>query len=129
MKLNENFNPKFENIINSYEPLENWFDRNQETLVHYGMTHKGCLHFEDKYSNNDIVILGRMANYAYTWLEMPEYVLATDEEKALYASMAMEKEYERSKSRLSDTALEQYYISTGIVEQKEHLDSYSYKKK
>ena len=75
------------------------------------------------------MVLGRIANAGYVWLEMPKYVLVSNAEKALYASMAMEKEYERNKKALSDEALEKYYIHTGIVEEQDHKDSYSYKKR
>ena len=35
MKLNINFDQSLESVINSCEPLAEWFERNQETMAYF----------------------------------------------------------------------------------------------
>lgn len=128
MKLRKEFNPFYEEIINTYEPLEGWFERNQDLIVEYGLTSKGNTNYEFVDYPNDIKVLGRMTDAAYTWFDMPEYVLVTNEEKALYASMAMERVYERELNRLNDVCKEEYYISTGKLHSDHYVEGISYRK-
>ena len=69
MKLNHNFNKNIESLINSSKSLSDWFEKNQEMMAYFDMTHPGCLHFENSLANYDTVVLGRMANGCLTWLE------------------------------------------------------------
>ena len=111
MKLNINFNPSLEEVINLCDLLADWFERNQEIMAYFEMTHKGCLHFQDNpMANNDVVVLGRMANAALTWIESSKEVPFSPEEKALNAAIAINIIYEEEKERLSDRARVQYYI-------------------
>ncbi len=47
MKLDVNFKKEIEPLINSSEALANWFEKNQEMMAYFEMTHPGCLHFEN----------------------------------------------------------------------------------
>ena len=69
MELNINFNKNLEKIINSYQPLRDWFDINQELMAYYELTHSGCTHFENSNANYDIKVLGRLANACLSILE------------------------------------------------------------
>lgn len=111
MKLNQNFNRELEGAINSCQPLADWFERNQETMAYFELTHKGCLHFENnRMASADVVVLGRMANAGLTWLEAPKALNIPDETKAYNAAMAIAMVYEEDKTRLSENARTQYYL-------------------
>ena len=109
MKLNINFDPALEEIINLYAPLADWFERNQETMAYFEMTHKGCLHF-NKFANPDVVALGKMADAALTWLEYPKTALVTSEVKVVNAALSIARVYEEEKEKLSEEAKSLYYI-------------------
>lgn len=110
MQLNNNFKKEIEDTINFYQPLADWFDRNQETMAYFELTHKGCLHFENSSANSDIIILGRMANAGLTWLEAPKALNIPQETKAYNASMAIAMVYEENKLNLSDDAKIKYFL-------------------
>lgn len=110
MKLDQNFNREIEGAINSCQPLADWFERNQQLMAYLGLTHKGCLHFENSYANGDVVVLGRMANAGLTWLEAPKALNIPEETKAYNAAMAIAMVYEEDKTRLSENARTQYYL-------------------
>lgn len=108
MNLNVNFNNELEPMINSIEQLANWFERNQETLAYFELTHVGCT-LDDLYSSHEMIVLGRMANACLTWLESKgDY---TNREKAKNAVIAMADIYEKEKNTLTDIAKRKYYIS------------------
>lgn len=46
MELNFNFNKSLESTINLCPPLADWFERNQDIMAYFELTHKGCV-FED----------------------------------------------------------------------------------
>lgn len=111
MKLDINFNPNLKKTIKLCEPLSDWFERNQETMAYFQLTHKGCLHFEgNPFANNDIIVLGKMANAALTWLEMPKTNSISRKEIAINAALAIAMIYEKEKEKLSDNAKMKYYI-------------------
>ena len=114
MKLNINFNKKIEPLINSSEALSEWFEKNQEMMVYYELTHPSCNHFENSKANFDVKVLGRMANRSLNWLET-EYQYS-DEEKVQNATMTIAEIYEESKERLSDVAKERYFINVEELE-------------
>ena len=116
MELNINFNKKLEPLINSDERLANWFERNQDWMAYFELTHPGCTHFEEGIASYDVKVLGRMANSCLTWLERK--LPYSDEEKVQNAINAIAEIYEESKDCLSDNAKELYHIS---VEKKEKL--------
>ena len=84
MKLDVNFKKEIEPLINSSEALANWFEKNQEMMAYFEMTHPGCLHFENTNANYDVKVLGRMANGCLTWLESK--IPYSDEDKVKYPS-------------------------------------------
>ena len=108
MELSENFNRKIVPLVNSSETLSDWFERNEEIMSYYEMTHAGCLHFEGTSASNDVKVLGRMANGCLTCLETQNGI--SDEEKVKNAILSMAEVYERDKELLSDGAKESYYI-------------------
>ena len=111
MKLNCNFDPTLESVINLCPPLADWFERNQETMAYFELTHKGCLHFEESSMvSTDIRALGRMANAGLTWLEVPKSSNISNQEKATNAALAIAGVYEEEKEELNETAKVQYYI-------------------
>lgn len=111
MKLNINFDQSLESVINSCEPLAEWFERNQETMAYFELTHKGCLHFNDNpMASYDVKALGKMANAGLTWLEAPKALRISDEEKAYNAAMSIAMVYEEEKEKLSDNARTSYFM-------------------
>ena len=42
MKLDVNFKKEIEPLINSSEALANWFEKNQEMMAYFEMTHPGA---------------------------------------------------------------------------------------
>ena len=116
MELNQNFNKELEGTINSCQPLADWFERNQEMMAYFELTHKGCLHFEKSSANADVVVLGRMANAGLTWLEAPKALNIPEETKAYNAAMAIAMVYEEDKTRLSETARTQYYLDAEALQ-------------
>ena len=60
MELNVNFKRELKPLINSSEALADWFEKNQEMMAYFEMTHPGCLHFENTNANYDVKVL---ANY------------------------------------------------------------------
>ncbi len=112
MKLNINFDQSLESTINLCQPLADWFERNQETMAYFELTHKGCLHFENSpMAPADVKALGRMANAGLTWLEAPETSNVSPEEKAINAAVSIAGVYEEEKERLSENAKVQYYLN------------------
>lgn len=122
MKLNINFDPKLEETINLCAPLADWFERNQEMMAYFEMTHKGCLHFEDNpMANKDVVSLGRMADACFTWLEAPDTIPISQKEKAVNAALSIAMVYEEEKENLSENGKIQYYIDFQKVKKEKFL--------
>ena len=110
MELNCNFKKRIEPLINSSEALSEWFEKNQDWMAYYELTHPGCLHFEDSIAQFDVVVLGRMANGCLRWLETRKEI--SDEEKVYNAVATIAEIYDEYKDCLSDGAKERYYINT-----------------
>ncbi len=108
MKLNINFDKELEPIINSYEPLANWFERNQEVMAYFGLTHNDCLHFEDSIANYDVIALGRIANAVLTCLE--ENFGIDKKAHAMAATISLINTYKQEESKLSEIAKERYRV-------------------
>lgn len=120
MFLNINFNPEIEKTILLSKPLTDWFAKNQNTMAYFGLTHMGCLHFEDNsMASNDIRVLGRMANAALTCLE-GEFPL-TQEERASKAAQAIAIIYESEKEYLNEIAQDLYSINVEGLEKDETI--------
>lgn len=117
MELNINFNKKISSLVNSSESLSNWFEKNQEMMAYFEMTHPGCLHFENTNANYDVKVLGRMANGTLTWLETN--LPYSNEEKVRNAEMSIASIYDLEKDHLSDVAKEKYFIDVDGLEKKE----------
>ncbi len=105
MKLNINFDEKLEPTINLYQPLADWFERNQEVMAYFELIHEGCS--ENVQGSIDLRTLAKMADAGLTWLEAPNI---TPEEKAINAAVSMASVYNEMKEWLSDTAKTLYYI-------------------
>ena len=116
--LNSNFDSNIESTILLCEPLVEWFKRNQEAMAYYELTKPGCLHFEGRIANNDIIILGRMANACLTCIESnsKEY---TEEQKAFNAASSIASLYDQQQEKLSDTAKKLYAIHIEKLEKEE----------
>ncbi len=110
MILNEKFDKKYESIINLYKPLAEWFEKNQDVMAEYGFTHKKCLNFINKNINIDIIILGKMADAAFNWLDATTDVAISLHARAFNAASAIHKIYVDEKDCLSDNAKELYNI-------------------
>lgn len=120
MKLNINFDPTLESIINLCQPLADWFERNQDAMAYFEFIHKGCLHFEDSLmATADLKVLGRMANAGLTWLEAPETSGVTPEEKAINAAISIASVYEEEKEWISENAKVQYYLNVEELQKEE----------
>ena len=117
MELNINFNKKISPLVNSSESLSNLFEKNQEMMAYFEMTHPGCLHFENTNANYDVKVLGRMANGTLTWLETN--LPYSNEEKVRNAEMSIASIYDLEKDHLSDVAKEKYFIDVDGLEKKE----------
>ena len=117
MRLNNNFKGRLEPLINSSEALADWFEKNQEMMAYFEMTHPGCLHFENTNANYDVKVLGRMANGTLTWLETN--LPYSNEEKVRNAEMSIASIYDLEKDHLSDVAKEKYFIDVDGLEKKE----------
>ncbi len=108
MKLDINFDPSIESIINTCDPLAEWFSRNQESMAYLELTHANCLNFENSKASGDVRALSRMANAALSCLESSSFV--SKEETATNAAIAIALVYEQEFSNLSDVAKIKYYI-------------------
>ncbi len=111
---NCNFSENAIKNINSFEPLKDWFIRNKDLLVYFELTHYGCTHFEsNSMANNDIVILGRMANAAFYYIDQEDLISFLGESReniVLEAAIAMEQVYKKHESMLSDKAKKLYFV-------------------
>ena len=118
MELNINFNKCIGWIIDKNKSLSDWFERNQKWMAYFGLTHAGCLHFENPnpYVHNDIRILGRMANAALTILEDKGPIDAI--ERADNAAKAIAEIYELNKDNLTETSRKLYAIEIEPLEKK-----------
>ncbi len=122
MKLNINFDSNLESTINLYQPLADWFERNQEAMVYFEFTHKGCLHFENSsMASADVKALGRMASAALTWLESSTASFSP-KEKAINAAISIAKVYEEEKQMLSENAKVQYYLNVEELQKDENQE-------
>ncbi|MBQ6285813.1 MAG: hypothetical protein IJK67_05885 [Bacilli bacterium] len=115
MILNEKFDKKYEGIINLYEPLADWFEKNQDVMAEYGFTHKNCLKFINKNINMDIIILGKMSAAAFNWLEATPDISISLHARAFNAASAIHRIYVDESSLLSDNAKELYNIHKGEI--------------
>lgn len=109
MELNINFNKKISPLVNSSESLSNWFEKNQEMMAYFEMTHPGCLHFEN--TNAKLWCLKFLVEWqmdTLTWLEI--YLPYSNEEKVRNAEMSIASIYDLEKDHLSDIAKEKYFI-------------------
>ncbi len=108
MKSNVVFDKICEDIINMYEPLAKWYDRNQDT-IHYNFPTRSSLNHERQYDNYDVVVLGKMVKGMLSWFEMSNAALS-NHAKAFNAASSIMKIYEDEKENLSDEARESYKI-------------------
>ena len=119
MELNINFDKSLEETINSCQPLADWFERNQETMAYFELTHKGCLHFENSHANADVIALGRMANAGLTCLESKLPI--SPEDKAKFAAFSIANVYDEEQAKLSETARIQYYLDVEALQKENNI--------
>lgn len=119
MKLNINFDKSLEEVINTCQPLADWFERNQEVIAYFELTHKGCLHFEDGTAFPDVKVLGRMANAGLSCLESQLPISAED--KAKFAAFSIASVYDREKEKLSNNARTQYYLDVEGLQKEKNI--------
>ena len=109
MILNEGFNKDIEPIINSSTTLTDWFDRNQDLLTFYGLDHPGNYMYERiDLKDDDIKVLGRMANHCLTVLEFYD---APYIDKIKYAIKGMTFIYNTEFDKLSEYGKMRLYIT------------------
>ncbi len=109
MKLNTNFDQKLEPIINLYQPLADWFERNQEVMASLGLTHEGCSNNFSTITSLDFQALAIMADVGLKWLSIKKADISP-EEKAINAAVSIASVYNEEKEWLSKTARTLYYI-------------------
>lgn len=114
-KLDSNFDQSLRKIICLYEPLAEWFIRNQECLGYFEVTHSTSTYLlENDYVHNDLKVLGKMAIKCLEILE-ESLKLREGKEKSILratkAAYAMAKIYEESKGDLTEAAKELYVIN------------------
>jgi len=107
MELDINFNQELERLINKSEELSDWFERNQNKMAYFELTHPGCFQFEREMVHHDTRVLGRMANSCLTHLELEGI---SDEEKIERAIKSMAYIYEQEKENITDNARELFKI-------------------
>lgn len=115
MKISINFDPSLEPVINSYPPLANWFERNQESMKYFefvGSNYKHHLNYCLGFSPS-VKILGKMAQAGFVELEKTNL---SNEERALNATISMKKVYEENEPYLPDDAKEQLLINEKTIE-------------
>lgn len=122
MKLNINFKREIEPLINSSEALAEWFEKNQERMAYFEMTHPGCLQFEGTTANYDVKVLGRMANGSLTWLEST--LPYSDEDKVKNAEITIASIYDMEKDNLSDVAKDKYYININGLKKRKTIGTH-----
>lgn len=114
MKITSNFDPSLEPVINSYPPLADWFERNQNSMAYYEFINSNCLHFQKApFTPFQIQILGEMAHVGFIELEKKNL---SKEERALNATIAIKEVYEENKDRLQDDAKKQLLINEKTIE-------------
>ena len=101
MKEN-NFNKYIDVIINSYEPLKDWFDRNKVSLE---------LVKNNKIDNYDLIVFKKMVDAVYRWINMSNEMGISYHARAFNASEAILQIYKDEYEKLSNEALELYYIN------------------
>ncbi len=114
MKINSNFNPSLEPVINSYPPLADWFERNQNSMAYYQFFNSDCLHFkESKFASFQVKTLGEMAHAGFIELEKKNL---SKEERALNATISIKEVYDKNKEYLQDDAKKQLLINEKTIE-------------
>ena len=92
--------------------------KKQQTIAYFELNKPRCLHFEELYAHNGVVVLGRMANAWLMWIanESGEY---TKEEKAFNAAFSIAQVYEQEKYKLGPTAQQRFFIDISELQKKE----------
>ena len=114
MKLNHNFDKRLEKIINSYQPLADWFERNQETMAYFELTHKGCLHLTFPRASHDLITLSKMADAFFSSITFDS--TKYHEEIARTAAQTIEKIFREEEENLTPDAKEKYAITTNDIQ-------------
>ena len=118
MELNINFDMNIGWIIDKNKSLSDWFERNQDWMAYYELTHAGCLHFENStMASKNVRVLSIMANAALTILEDKGPVDAI--ERADKAAKAIAEIYELNRDDLSENDRKLYAIDIEDLEKKE----------
>lgn len=91
----------FEKVINSYEPLKDWYLKNQDEIV---------LIESDTINNSDLNILKKMIISALKWINIVDAGISIHA-KAFNASESIYKIYKQEYDNLSESAREKYFIN------------------
>lgn len=114
MKINSNFDPSLEPVINSYPPLANWFERNQKSMAYFQFVNgSNYEHLNYFHGLPSVLILGKMAQAGFVELEKTNL---SKEERVLNATISMKKVYEENEPYLPDDAKEQLLINEKTIE-------------
>ena len=128
MKLDKNFSnyEYLEKIINYYQPLADWFERNQDLIVYLELTKKEyCLIYENnQFISNDIKMLGKMTYICFCSLELPFPI--SPEEKAKFIALSMAKVYEEEKGKLDDNAKVNFYLNINELQKENKVEKNTY---
>ena len=110
-----NFSEEDLKVINSYAPLAEWFLKNQFSITYFELNEP---HFEPFFEglSMDAVVLEKMVNTALCWIKSD----SLKEERAIYASLAIDKIYKSYKNTLSEKAL--YLLKINSEKLNEYTD-------
>lgn len=113
---NVNFSNEILEVINSYQPLAEWFKRNEFSITYFGFQEqKYEFAKEDGYYSKDLLVLRDMMAISLLWLNSKyEY---TKEEKALKAAIAISKIYKMNIEKLSNSARQSFDIYVNGISQ------------
>ncbi len=83
---------KLEPIINLYQPLADWFERNQKVMASLGLIHGWCSNNFSAMTSLDLQALAIMADVGLKWLSIKKANISP-EEKAINAAVSIASVY------------------------------------
>lgn len=100
---------RIKKIINSYEPLHDWFLKNEYEISLLKLPNINII------GNSDLIVLREMVDAAYRWFNISDNVGLSPRIKAYNASQAIKNIYKIKKDNLSIQAQENYLIKHGEI--------------